>query len=82
MAGKLEALGEFNVDASLPKLIGFVDGSFGSELQKRRSIAGCVLTFSGGANAHRSETQTLTAGGSTKAEFIAACDAAKTAKHL
>ena len=48
-----EALGEFNVDTSLPKLIGFVDTSFGSELRKRRSITGCIFfTFSGGAAEH------------------------------
>ena len=77
-----EALGEFNVDMSLPKSIGFVKASFRSKSQKRRHITGCVFTFSGGAATHRSETQTLTAGSSTEAEFIAACNAAKTAKHL
>ena len=77
-----EAVREFNVDMSQPKLIGFVDASCGSELQERRSIAGCALTFSGGAMAHESKTQTVTASGSTEAEFIAAFTVAEAAWHL
>ena len=67
---------------SQPELIGFVDASCGSELQKRRSTTGCVFTFSGGAVACESETQTVTACSSAKAEFIAAFTAAKAAQHL
>ena len=77
-----KALGDFDVDISAPRLIGFVDASFGSDLRKRRSITGFVFTFAGGAVAYRSKTQTLTASSSTEAEFIAAYDAAKTCKYL
>ena len=77
-----EAIGEFTVNITEPKLIGFVDASYGTELRKRRSITGFVFTFCGGAIAYKSKTQTLTASSSTEAEFIAAYDAAKTAKYL
>ena len=77
-----KAIGSFNVDTSAPRLTGFVDASFGSDLRKRRSITGFAFTFSGGAIAHGSKTQTLAAGSSTEAEFTAAHDAAKVAKHL
>ena len=78
-----EAVGEFNVDISQPKLSGFVDASCGSELGKRRSIAGCVFTFCGGAIvACKSKTQTVTASSSTEAEFVAAFTAAKAMQCL
>ena len=58
----------------------FVDASHGSELQKRGSITGCVFfIFSEGSITHKSATQTVTASGSTEAEFTAAFTAAKTA---
>ena len=43
---------------------------------------GLVFTFCGGAIVYKSKTQSLTAGSSTKAKFIAAHIAAKIAKYL
>ena len=74
-----EAVGEFNVDISQPKLIFFVDAGCSSELRKQRSITGRVFTFLGGATPCESKTQTITASGSTEAEFVAAFTAAKAA---
>ena len=74
-----EVVGELIVDISQPKLIGFADAGCGSELAKQRSITGCAFTFSGGATACKSETQTITESSSAKAEFIAAFTAAKAA---
>ena len=76
-----EAVGEFNVEISQPKLIGFVDASCGSELRKQRSMTGHVFTFMGSATACKSKTQTITASSSTKAEFVAAFTAAGAAQH-
>ena len=48
----------------------------------QRSTTGYVFTYSGGAMVYRSKTQSLTALGSTKTEFIAAITTAKTAKYM
>ena len=64
------------------KLIGFVDAACANDLRKRRSTTGYAFAFSGGAIAHRSKTQSLTALSSTEAEFIAAVTAAKTARYI
>ena len=45
--------------------------------EKRRTSTQCAFTFSGGAIANKSETQTMTALSSTEAEFIAAFAATK-----
>ena len=75
------AIEEFNIDISQPKMIGHADASCGSELRKRKSITGCVFTFSGGTMACESKTQTITASGSAEAEFVAAFTAAGAAQH-
>ena len=49
---------------------------------RRRSTTGIVFTYCGGAIIYRSKTQTLTAGSSTEAEFIAAVTAAKLTRYL
>ena len=72
----------FNININVPTLIGFVDAAHGNELRKRRSTTGLVYTFCGGAIVYKSKTQSLTAGSSTEAEFIAAHHAAKIAKYL
>ena len=72
----------FNININVPTLIGFVDAAHGNELRKRRSTTGLVYTFCGGAVVYKSKTQSLTAGSSTEAEFIAAHHAAKIAKYL
>ena len=77
-----EAIGEFTVDVSQPKLIGFADAGHGSELQKQRSTAGHVFALFGGAAACESKTQTVTASSSAEAEFVAAFTAAKAAQCL
>ena len=72
----------FNVDINTNKLVGFVDAAHANDLRKRRSTTGLVFTFCGGVVVYKSMTQSLTAGSSTEAEFIAAHTAAKIAKYL
>ena len=72
----------FDVNINQPILTGFVDAAHANDLRKRRSTTGLVFTFCGGAVVYKSKTQSLTAGSSTEAEFIAAHTAAKIAKYL
>ena len=72
----------FNVDIDQPILHCFVDAAHGNDVQKRRSTTGVVFTFMGGPIVYKSKTQSLTAGSSTEAEFIAAHTAAKIAIYL
>ena len=60
----------------------FVDAAHANDLRKRRSTTGVVFTFMGGPIVYKSKTQSLTAGSSTEAEFIAAHSAAKIAIYL
>ena len=62
--------------------MGFVDAAHANDLCKCRSTTGLVYTFCGGAIVYKSKTQSLTAGSSTEAEFIAAHTAAKIARYL
>ena len=75
-------LSAFPVDIKEPRLKCFVDAAHGNDLRQRRSTTGYVFTFAGGAVVYKSKTQTLTAGSSTEAEFIAAVSAAKAARYL
>ena len=72
----------FPVNVNRPVLQVFTDAAFGNDLTRRRSTTGIVFTYCGGAIIYRSKTQTLTAGSSTEAEFIAAVTAAKLARYL
>ena len=72
----------FPVDVNRPVLQVFTDAAFGNDLTRRRSTTGIVFTYCGGAIIYRSKTQTLTAGSSTEAEFIAAVTAAKLTRYL
>ncbi|KAG7341264.1 helicase domain protein [Nitzschia inconspicua] len=80
-----------SLDPSLPpfpsihsplQLTGYVDAAHANDLRNRRSTTGYAFVLNGGAIAYRSKTQTVAATSSTKAEFIAAVFAAKTAKYL
>ena len=51
-------------------------------IRKRQSTTRLVFTFCSGAIVYKPKTQSLTAGSSTEAEFIAAHLAAKIAKYL
>ena len=75
-------LRNFPVDIKEPRLKCFVDAAHANDLRQRRSTTGYVFTFAGGAVVYKSKTQTLTAGSSTEAEFIAAVSAAKAARYL
>ena len=76
----MEHVFDINIDA--PVLHCFVDASHASELRKRRSITGVVFTFCGGAIVYKSKPQSITAGSSTEAEFIAAHTAGKLTRYL
>ena len=76
------SLDDFPVDVNRPVLQVFTDAAFGNDLTRRRSTTGIVFTYCGGAIIYRSKTQTLTAGSSTEAEFIAAVTAAKLTRYL
>ena len=60
----------------------FTDAAFGHDLTRQRSTTGIVFTYCGGTIIHQSKTQTLTAGSSTKAEFIAAVTAETLMRYL
>ena len=77
-----EDLPDYPEDITQPKLVCFVDAAYANDLAKRRSTTGYAFTYSGGAIVYRSKTQSITALSSTKAEFIAAVTAAKTARFL
>ena len=72
----------FDIDINQPILLGFVDAAHENNLQKRRYTKGLVYTFCGGAIVYKSKTQSITAGSSTEAEFIAAYTDAKIARYL
>ena len=71
-----------SIDINKPVLIGFVDAAHTNNLRKRRSTIGVVFTFCGGAIVWKSKTQSLTAGSSTEAEFLAAYEAGKIYRFL
>ena len=77
-----DSIGPFPVDIAQPVLTCFVDAAHANDLRKRRSTTGYVLMFAGGAVVYKSKTQTLTAGSSTEAEFIAAYSAAKSVRYI
>ena len=60
----------------------FTNAAFGKDLTKRRSTTFIVLTYCGGTIIYQSKSQTLTAGRSTEAEFIAAVTAVKLTRYL
>ena len=69
----------FDVDITKPLFVDFVYAAHANDLHKWRSTTGLVYTFCGGKIVYKSITQLLTAGSSTKAEFITAHTAAKIA---
>ena len=72
----------FKADITTNKLIEFCDVAHANDLQNRRSTTAIVFKFMGGAIIYKSKTQSLTAGSSTEAEFIAAHSAGKVAQYL
>ena len=72
----------FKADIAINKLIGFCDVAHANDLRNRRSTTAIVFTFMGGTIVYKSKTQSLTAGSSTKAEFIAAHAAGKVSCYL
>ena len=72
----------FKADIATNKLIGFCDAAHANDLRNRQSTTAIVFTFMGGAIIYKSKTQSLTAGSSTEAEFIAAHSAGKVACYL
>ena len=72
----------FDIDIDKPILHCFVDAAHANDLQKQRSTTGVVFTFMGGPIVYKCKTQSLTAGGSTEAEIIAAHSAAKIAIYF
>ena len=72
----------FKADITTNKLIGFCDAAHANDLRNWRSTCAIVFTFMGGAIIYKSKTQSLTAGSSMEAEFIAAHSAGKVAWYL
>ena len=73
---------EFPVNVNRPVLQVFTDAAFGNDLTCRRSTTGIVFTYCVGVIIYCSKTQTLTAGSSTEAEFIATVTAVKLTSYL
>lgn len=59
-------------------IIAFVDSDWATNTKKRTSITGMVIMYAGGAVGYKSKFQSVIAHSSTEAEFVAACDTAKT----
>lgn len=72
----------FPVDINQPILMAFVDAAYANDQQKRQSTPGFIFTYCGGAIVHRSKTQTVTAVGSTEAEFLVAVLCTKISLYL
>ena len=64
------------------KLQGSVDSDWATDVETRKSISGIIFYFSGAAIHYETKFQNIVSHSSTKAEFIAACDAAKLALYL
>ena len=60
-------------------LIGYRDLDFQSDLDFKKSTSECVFTLGGGAITWRSVKQSCIADSTMKAEYVAACEAAKEA---
>ena len=72
----------FKININTSKLISFVDTAHTSNLCKQRSTTGIVFNFMRGDIIYKSKTQSIIAGSSTEAEFIAAHSNAKLAQYL
>ena len=72
----------FNVDTTTNKLVGFCDAAHANNLRNWQSTTAVVFTFMGDAIIYKLKTQSLIAGSSTEAEFIAAHSACKIARYL
>ena len=58
-------------------LVGYVDADWATDTKHRRSVTGIVLLYAGGSIGYKTKYQETIALSTTKAEFTAACDAAK-----
>ena len=67
---------------SSTKLQGSVDSDWATNAETRKSITGIVFYFAGAAIHYKTKFQHAVSHSSTEAEFIAACDAGKTALYL
>ncbi len=59
-------------------LIAYVDLDWAANITKRTSLTGMILMYAGGAVGYKTKFQTVIAHSTTEAEFVAACDTAKT----
>ena len=67
---------------SLSGLVGFTDTDFARDKTGYRSTSGSIFFFHGGPVAWSSKKQPCTALSTTEAEYVAACEATKTAVWL
>jgi hypothetical protein len=58
-------------------IAGYADSDWATDTKKRHSVTGSIIMLAGGAIAFKSKFQETIALSSTKAEFVAACDATK-----
>ncbi len=63
-------------------LTGYVDASWGSESDDRKSVTGYVMTLAGGPVAWMSKKQTITAQSTAEAEYVAASSATSEVLYL
>jgi hypothetical protein len=63
-------------------LVGYSDADFAGDVNDRKSTSGSIFFFHGGPVAWASKKQPCTALSTTEAEYISACEAAKTAVWL
>ena len=72
----------FDLNITKPLLVSFVDAAHENYFCKRLSTTGFFYMFCGGTIFYKTKTQSLNAGSSTKAGFIAAHTSAKIAHYL
>jgi len=63
-------------------VVGFIDSDYTSDLDKRRSICGYILTMCSGAIFVEASRQSIAALSTTEAEYIAATEGVKKATWL
>jgi hypothetical protein len=75
-------LPDFPLPSDLLTLVGYDNAAYGTDSKTWHSVTGTIFTLCGAAIAYRSKLQAVVATSSTEAMFIAAVQAAKTAKYL
>ncbi len=69
-------------DKRPPKLVGYADADFASDVDTRKSVSGHIFTFDGSPVAWKSKRQRITATSTAEAEYIALSECGKSSLAL